>query len=184
MSYTKEQIDAFEHAGEILEKLPRGITITTKAEGRVNSMVIGWGTIGIEWGRPIFIAFVREGRFTRGLLDISGNFTVNVPLDSIDKNIFKVCGTKSGRNIDKVAELGLTLVDSNKIDSPGIAELPLTLECKVIYKQLQDANAIPADIAKENYPQDVDSSNPFANKDHHVAYYGEIVDAYIIRQGA
>ena len=35
------------------------------------AMTIGWGALGVEWGEPIFIVFVREGRFTRKLLDES-----------------------------------------------------------------------------------------------------------------
>ena len=64
--------------------------------------------------------------------------------------------------------------------APGIRELPLTLECKVIYRQLQDRSAIPEDIRVRNYPEDADSSAPGANRDYHIAYYGEIVKAYII----
>ena len=64
--------------------------------------------------------------------------------------------------------------------APGIKELPLTLECKVIYRQLQDRSAIPEDIRERNYPENADSSNPGANRDYHIAYYGEIVKAYII----
>lgn len=83
--------------------------------------------------------------------------------------------------MDKIKEMGLTLEESEKISVPGIKELPLTLECKVLYKQEQDRNAIPSDIVADCYPADVDSSFHGANKDYHTAYYGEIVNAYIIQ---
>lgn len=60
-------------------------------------------------------------------------------------------------------------------------EYPITLECKVLYSQKQDLSAIPENIRKQMYPQDVDGSNPMANRDAHTAYIGQIVDAYIIR---
>jgi len=41
-------------------------------------MTISWGTLGIEWNKPIFTAFIREGRFTKELLDESGEFTINI----------------------------------------------------------------------------------------------------------
>ena len=66
------------------------------------------------------------------------------------------------------------------VSVPGIKELPLTLECKVIYKQKQDKDAITEENQIKFYPQDVDGSFHGANKDYHTAYYGEIVAAYII----
>ncbi|QLY77807.1 hypothetical protein [Clostridium intestinale] len=75
-------------------------------------MVISWGTLGIEWAKPIFTVFVRENRFTK---------------HQLDKKTIAVCGTKSGHVIDKVKELGLTLEDSELISVPAIKEFPLTL---------------------------------------------------------
>ena len=66
------------------------------------------------------------------------------------------------------------------ISVPGIKELPLTLECKVIYKQKQDLSAIPAELLEKYYPQDVSDPDQGRNRDRHVAFYGEIVDSYII----
>ena len=51
---------------------------------------------------------------------------------------------------------------------------------KHFYAQEQDLAAIPEDIRIRNYPQDVDGTNPMANRDAHTAYIGQIVDAYII----
>ena len=79
--------------------------------------------------------------------------------------------------MDKIKELGLHLVESDVVSVPGIEELPLTLECKVIYKQKQDLSAIPADIIKTYYPAD-----DTGFQDYHYAYYGEIVNAYIIEK--
>lgn len=116
--------------------------------------------------------------FTREQLDRNPEFTVNVPLAGYDKNIFKICGTKSGRDIDKVQEAGLTLVESEVVSVPGIRELPLTLECKVVYRQKQELSLLNDKFMKF-YPQGVPSENSGGNKDAHIAYYGEIVNAYI-----
>jgi flavin reductase (DIM6/NTAB) family NADH-FMN oxidoreductase RutF len=177
----KNEIEVFDYAGEIIKSLKTGILMTTKADDKVNVMTISWGTIGIEWGKPIFTVFVRENRFTKHQLDKNPEFTINIPHGSFDKKILGFCGTKSGHLIDKVKELNLTLTEPNKISVPSIKELPLTLECKVIYKQEQDKNEIKEEIKKINYPQDVDSTFHAANKDFHTAYYGEIVSAYIIK---
>ena len=145
----KQEIEVFDYAKEILSAIPKGVLLTTKNGDKANTMTIGWGTLGVEWGLPIFVAFVREGRFTREQLDASQEFTVNVPYGEFDKQILGYCGTKSGRDTDKVNDLGLTLVDSELVKAPGVRELPLTLECKVLYQQLQSKDAIPEFIREK-----------------------------------
>ncbi|MCH3963920.1 MAG: flavin reductase family protein [Clostridium sp.] len=176
----KKQIKVFDYANEIINAVKTGVLLTTKTDDKVNSMTIGWGTLGIKWAKPVFIAFVRENRFTKHQLEKNPEFTINIPYGDFDKNILKICGAKSGREIDKIKELNLTLEAPDNISVPAIKELPLTLECKVIYKQRQDSAAISEENKKIFYPQDVDSLFHGANKDFHIAYYGEIVSAYII----
>ncbi|MBE6983165.1 MAG: flavin reductase family protein [Ruminococcaceae bacterium] len=166
----KRKIEAFDYAKDILEAVGKGVLMTTCADGKVDTMTIGWGTMGIQWGKPIFIAYVRESRFTKELVDKNGEFTVNVPYGQYDKNILGFCGTKSGRNVDKIKELGLTLEAGETVSVPAIKELPLTLECKVIYKQEQNKDAI-APFAMERY---------YGDGDFHTAYYGQITAAYIV----
>ena len=171
----KKEIQAFDYAGQICKALPKGILMTTKNGDFVNTMVIGWGHIGIEWGKPIFVAYVRESRHTKTMVENHGEFTVNVPVGDVDSNIIKVCGTKSGRDLDKIRELGLNLVDSELISVPGIREMPLTLECKVIYRNIQDESRLPKNIQDRYY-------SAINAKDYHIAYYGEIVNAYLITE--
>ena len=165
----KQQVNAFDYAGHICESMKKGILLTTKTGEKVNPMTIGWGTIGIEWGRPVFVAYVRESRYTHEMLERCGEFTVNIPVGSVDPKILGVCGTKSGRDMDKIRELNLTLEEPMNISVPGIKELPLTLECKILYRMEQTLDTIPQDIIERYYP----------NGDFHYAYYGQIVGAYI-----
>ncbi len=176
----KKHIDFWSYAGTILESVKNGVLLTTAAGGRFNTMAISWGTIGIEWGRPIFTTFVRTGRFTRELLAQNGEFTVNVPMRGSDLSLVGKCGTCSGRNVDKFEQFGLTPENGEQVTVPGIREFPLTLECRVIYRQEQDKSAMPAEVIEECYPHDVGSENSGANRDVHIAFVGEIVNAYII----
>lgn len=173
----KKNVNAFDYAGHICESMKKGILLTTKLDGQVNTMTIGWGKIGIEWGKPIFIAYVRQSRHTRQMLEGNGEFTVNIPYGDLNSKILGFCGTKSGRDVNKIEALNLTLEDPAAISVPGIKELPLTLECKVIYKQKQDLHAVPAELLEKYYPQDANG-----DQDYHIAYYGEIVGAYLITQ--
>jgi len=176
----RRTIAPLEMAGHIAQALDHGVLLNSCADGRFNSMVIAWGHIGVEWGRPIFVCYVREGRFTRPLIDEAGTFTVSVPTDRLVPHVLRVCGTMSGRAVDKVAEAGLTLVDPVANGVPAIAEAPITLECKVIYRQPQDLSLMPKDVLDRFYPADVPSTDCGSNRDAHVAYYGEIVASYVL----
>ncbi|MBQ3806933.1 MAG: flavin reductase family protein [Kiritimatiellae bacterium] len=175
----KRKIEVFDYAGEVMKRLAKGVLLTTKANGKVNTMSISWGALGIEWNKPIFTTYVREGRFTRELLDANGEFTVNVPVDGSDLSLIGKCGSVSGRDTDKIAANNLTLVDGEKVSVPAIKEYPLTLECRIVYKQLQDKNAI-SEADKARFYPDLPSTNSGGNRDYHIAYFGEIVAAYIV----
>ena len=57
----KKEINAFEYAGQIMDKMTNGgILVTTKVGDKVNPMTIGWGTIGVDWSKPVFQVYVRE----------------------------------------------------------------------------------------------------------------------------
>ena len=172
----KKHVETFDYAGTICKEMKKGILLTTQVDDKVNTMTIGWGKIGIEWGKPIFIAYVRESRYTKTMLEQSGEFTVNIPMGEVDKKILGYCGTKSGRDTDKIADLGLTLEEGEFITVPGIKELPLTLECRVLYKQQQIPECMCDPEPHTHYPAHSDN----IHDDYHTAYYGEIVSAYYI----
>lgn len=174
-----QSVDIAPYAEQIMRSIPKGVLLTTKLGDKVNTMTIGWGTLGFEWATPVFTAFVREGRFTNQMLQEHGEFTINVPYGEYDRSILGLCGSRSGRDHDKIAEAGLTLVEPRVIGVPAIQEFPLTLECRVVYAKLQDLSLLDQRFMNF-YPQDVDSSAPGANRDAHVAYYGEVVAAYIV----
>ena len=172
----KRHIEPFDYAPQILTALKKGVLLTVKDGNRVNTMTIGWAHMGIEWNTPTFIAYVRGCRFTKPMLDSANEFTVNIPLGEVDRNILKVCGTRSGRDMDKIAHLGLHLEEPEVISTPGIKELPLTLECRVIYRQQQTPQCVLDDHIFTHYEKNcVD-----IEQDYHTVYYGKIESAYII----
>ena len=170
----KSTVEVTEVANIINEKLRKGAFLTSKSGDKVNSMVIGWGHIGRVWERPVFIAYVRTSRYTSELIDSNPEFTVNVPVNGFTKEAFALCGSKSGRDMDKISMAGLSLVEPEVISVPAIKEFPLTLECRVIYRQLQDASLLSDDIRNQFYGE--------ACPEEHICYYGEIVAAYMIEE--
>ncbi|MCI1726889.1 MAG: flavin reductase [Lachnospiraceae bacterium] len=125
--------------------------------------------------------YVREHRYTKLQLDETGEFSISIPMDKPIAAITKVCGTQSGREVDKEKAAHLTLEEPEVIHVPGIKEYALTLECRILYSQKQEMDKIPSDIREQMYPQDVSGTYCMANQDAHTAYIGEIVAAYIIR---
>ena len=177
MIILKKEIEVFDYAGAILSALPTGVLLVTEAEECVNAMTIGWGTPGVEWGTKIFAVYVRESRFTHELLERSGQFIVSVPYGAVDEKKVKkalgICGSRSGRDMDKLAKVGLHTVEADIVRTPAIKEFPLTLECRVVFSQEQPIKNISSRL-KKFYPDSGEHSAP------HVAYYGEILKSYII----
>lgn len=157
-----------QYAPQVIQTLPKGAFLTVRNSGRDNVMTIGWGTIGVIWGQPIFSVLVRPSRFTFGLLEGSGEFCVSIPLTDMSKAL-AVCGSKSGRDLDKFAAAGLQKMAGIKIATPVIAGAGLHYECKVVFKQPMD----PQPLAKS-----LDASF-YGNGDYHTLYFGQIQAAWL-----
>jgi len=161
------EISYSDQAGKAVEILSQGAFLTTAADGKTNTMTIAWGNIGFMWGKPIFTVMVRPSRFTFGLIEQSNEFTVSLPLGDM-KQAVTYCGTKSGRDMDKISAAGLTLAAGKKIATPTIAGCGLYYECKVIYKQTMPPIIVPQDLKTQWYP----------GGDYHTMYFGEILTTY------
>ncbi len=163
-----KEVNYTAYADKAIEILSKGAFLTTTAAGQVNTMTIAWGSIGFIWAKPVFMVMVRPSRHTYKLIEESGEFTVSIPLKDM-KEALALCGSKSGRDLDKLAAAGLTTLPGQKIATPGIAGCGLHFECKILYKQaMTQENLDPAITAAK-----------YATGDFHTLYYGEIVSAYV-----
>lgn len=159
-----------EHLEKGMELLhTQGAFLTVKAGDKINTMTISWGNVGYEWNRPIFTVLVRKSRYTFDFMESSDNFTVSIPLTKDLKKALAVCGSKSGRDIDKFKECNLNLENSKKVSTPIIGECELHYECKIVYKQEMNPDFLSKDIIESSY----------ADGDYHTLYYGEIVATYM-----
>lgn len=157
---------------EATKILPSGAFLTVKSGNKVNTMTIGWGTIGFIWGKPIFMVAVRDSRYTFNLIEESDQFTVSIPFDRAMKEELIFCGTKSGRDYDKFKECNLTAVPGMKVDTPVIGGCKLHYECLIRFKQAMDPNKLAPSFDEKWYPEN----------DYHTLYFGEIVASYIDEQ--
>ena len=133
-------------------------------EGKPNAMTIGWGTVGIIWGRPMFVVLVRQSRYTWRLLEAHAEFTVNVPPPAL-ADAAVLCGTKSGRDADKLAECGLTPVAGQHVRVPLLDECPVAYECRILHRNHVDPSHLAGVVLDECY----------AKGDFHTLYYGQIL---------
>ncbi len=155
-----------EHSERILSQIPKGVFITVGGKEKPNTMTIGWGHMGVIWTRPVFIAYVRYSRHTYDCLLAAEDFTINIPEEGTLKDALKIAGTQSGRDIDKFEEAKLTQRPSQKVQSPGIEQCPLNIECRIIYKQTMEPALVPEDVKARYYP----------HHDTHIMFFGEILE--------
>jgi len=164
---TKTKIWPFEAVTETMEALgSKGALLVAGAEP-VNPMTIGWGQIGIAWGKPVFLVMVRPSRFTYGLMEKAEAFSVNVPGADLAEAC-GICGTKSGRDLDKIAETGLAVEHGVELDVPTLAECPVHYECRILEKNMLDPATLDAEVDESCYPEG----------DHHAVWWGEIVGVF------
>ncbi len=94
-----------------------------------NVLTAAWtGIVNSE--PPITYVSIRPQRHSHSMIQENGEFVINLPTEAIVKAT-DLCGVKSGRDVDKFALAGLTAEPSNLVAAPGIAECPISLECKV-----------------------------------------------------
>jgi flavin reductase (DIM6/NTAB) family NADH-FMN oxidoreductase RutF len=150
------------------EKLGNGGVFLSVGGERPNTMTIGWGFCGIAWGLPVFVAMVRDSRYTYEPLKAAGAFTVSVPVKDPLKAELAFAGSASGRDVDKFSGHGLTAVPALKIAAPIVGECSLHYECVVRYQQRMDGAQLDAKLVSRMYPL----------SDYHTLFYGEVVAAY------
>ena len=150
----------------VMKQIKEGAFLTVKAGEALNTMTIGWATIGFAWRKPIMMVMVRNTRYTYSLIEKAADFTVSVPTGNMKKEI-AFCGTKSGRDVDKFKECRLKTAASQKVGSPIIQIPGIHFECRIVYKNAID----PTQLTRE-YDQ------IYPEKDYHTLYFSEIQACY------
>ncbi|HYH03125.1 MAG TPA: flavin reductase family protein [Bacillota bacterium] len=139
------------------------LTAGINEPGKFNPMTIGWGCLGFSWKKPIIMVAVRPTRYTYEFIESCESFTVCAFPSQYQKTL-TLLGTKSGRDIDKLKESGLTPLPSTKVACPGFNEAELILECrKIYYDDLKPGNATEA------------VHDFYRTGDYHRLYCGEIL---------
>ncbi len=152
----------------IVPLIEKGAFLSVGSKERSNTMTIGWSMTGICWRRPILMVAVRNSRYTYEIMEEALDFCVSMPSGDLKDEVF-YCATKSGRDVDKLKECGLSHAAGQKVESPIIDTAGLHIECRIVYKSAMDPDILVPDY-HSLYPQ----------KDFHTLYYGEILACYEI----
>ncbi len=163
-----QEIEYNEKLQQATDALKNGAFLNVKAGEEINTMTIGWASIGVIWRVPMVLVLVRESRYTHRLIEAADDFTVSFPFDKMAEEL-KFCGTKSGRNYDKFAECDLEIIEGRDVDSVMIKGCDLHYECSIKYKQDMKKDNLITDTLVDCYPE----------YDLHTLYFGEIINCFL-----
>ena len=150
-----------------LVQRPGLLLASTKRSGESNVMTIGWGSVGIIWGKPIFITLVRPSRYTYEFIEDSHEFTVNVPTEEMRRWV-GICGKVSGRDVDKFQDHDVAVSAGQDCSAVTIDACPMVYECRAVHF----SDLVPAYLSPE-----IDARS-YPGGDYHRVYFGEILGAY------
>ncbi|MGD0231776.1 MAG: flavin reductase [Syntrophorhabdales bacterium] len=138
-----------------------GMLVTAGEPASFNTMTASWGGLGVLWGKDVCFSVIRPGRYTYTFIERSDAYTLCFFGEKY-KDVLAFCGTKSGRDVDKVAATGLTPVLG---DGPiYFEEARLVFQCRKLYFQ----DLIPAQF------KDPAIEAMYPEKDYHRMYVGAI----------
>ncbi|MGL4364031.1 MAG: flavin reductase [Bacteroidales bacterium] len=158
---------------DITESIPKLIgkdwmLITSGNEDSFNTMTASWGGLGHLWHKNVAFIFIRPQRYTFEFVEREEYFTLSFFPEEY-RNSLKICGTKSGRDSNKIAEAGLT---PHTLSNGTITfeEARYVFVCRKIYANFinEESLLLKSDEISKIYPE----------KDFHKMYIGEIIAAY------
>ena len=113
----------------MLNPVPVVLITCRNLEGKANIFTVAW--IGTVCSKPPMLSIsIRPERLSYDYIKETMEFTVNIPNRKLTK-ITDFCGVRSGRQINKIEEMNLTMVKGSEIETSFIEECPISIECKV-----------------------------------------------------
>lgn len=131
-----------------------------------NTMTASWGSFGVFWHRKTVTAVIRHSRYTFEFVEREPLVTFSFFAPD-KKKVLDVCGTLSGRDVDKAREANITpvLLEPGAV---GFEEAYLNIVCKKIYAD---------EMSPENF-LDRDLDKYYETKDYHRMYICEVLRSY------
>ena len=148
MTKTTIEILGKENAFDLIGK--QWMLVTAGTSTSFNTMTASWGGIGWLWNKPVAFIFIRPERYTHDFIEKNDRLTLSFYAEEYRKAL-QLCGSKSGRDTDKVAETGLTPVELEN-GTMSFDEARMTLDCRKLFKAtMQEANFLDKDVLARWY---------------------------------
>lgn len=141
--------------------------ISAGEENAFNTMTASWGGLGVLFHKNVATIYVRPQRYTYEFLEKNTEFTLSFFKEDYRPQL-KLMGSKSGRDIDKMNDAGLTPVMLGET-APTYEEAKLVLVCRKLYYQ---------DIDPKGFV-DESLASFYEKHDYHRMYIGEITKAFV-----
>ncbi|HBE9249307.1 TPA: flavin reductase [Clostridioides difficile] len=143
------------------------LLITAGDSEKFNTMTASWGGVGVYWGKNVVTTYIRPQRYTKEFVDSNDTFTVAF-FDETYRESLNICGTISGRDINKIEKAGLTpyFVD----DTVAFEEANMIIVCKKLYH---------GNMPPENFDAKENDKKWYPEKDYHTMYISEIIKVLV-----
>lgn len=162
-----KEISAKEISGNVFKMIDDDwMLVTAENGGKVNTMTASWGGVGILWNKPVAFVFIRPQRYTYEFTENNDYMSLSF-FDGGEREALKICGTKSGRDCEKIKEAGLHTAPLDGIYT--FDEAKLVIKCKKIY----------TDMIKEDSMLDISIMKNYPRNDFHKMYICEIEKVYV-----
>ena len=164
----RQPLDFWKCTEQILNRMRSlGVLCTVvDARGRRNVLTLGWGQVGPFYhDHAVFVIAVTPLRYSWRFLEAVGEFVIAVPDDTLRAAV-DLCGTKSGRDMDKLEAAGLTPVSSAHVKVPSIVECPINVECRV-YARVHPPHML---LTPEHREKPIEQQ--------HTIYFAEVLGTY------
>lgn len=131
------RIEATELPDNVVDLISKQwMLVTAGTKDSYNTMTASWGAVGYIWSKPSTFITVRDTRYTYQFLQREESFTLSFFTEEY-RGALRICGTKSGRDTDKVAEAGLTPLETPS-GLMSFKEARMIIECKKMFVQEMD----------------------------------------------
>ncbi len=135
-----------------------------KPDGSFNTMTASWGGAGVLWNKNVVFCFIRPQRYTFSFAESTNALTFSF-FDESCRDALRICGSKSGRQIDKCEATGLKPVRER--DYVWFEQARLVLQCRILYKDDLKKSCFLDDSLLSNY-QEIDYHRMYVCEIEHV----------------
>ncbi len=162
------QIDPESIPGNFIKMVSKDwMLITAGNKEKFNMMTASWGGIGVLYNKPVAICFINPARYTYQVIENSDTYTLTFYTEAY-RDALKYCGSKSGRDEDKVKGSGLTPVETTN-GAMAFGQAWMIIECKKLVSQ-----SISLDAIDNKEEQSKRAAQPM-----HKMYIGEILNVWV-----